>query len=703
MTERGVTLSILPPPTTANAEQSTVHWLLGVWQVSAKSNWRLWRDVSPLSLELISVSGALRYQLFVRDAAVADAIRLLLRGSTAGVEIISADDRMGQAVSCPSLIESRLALRAGGWEELAASGGIDSAVGLLSVLGAAEPNSTLALQLLIHPTRLRAEGATTPAFWLAGRILSGANSTLLAQRQLRVAKAAFGAFNSRNRVLTTHGTVVSTEGCRAILRRQWPRRWLPVGQPASPAQVATLYHLPLSAASTPQLVVAAARRAPMPPTPDGVLLGQGRDPLGRPADVRLRPMDLTRHALVVGPSGSGKSTLLSNLAVGLVAEGCGITVIDPHGSLAREIARRLPPSARVRAASVRFADHDYPVAFNPLGPPGSASTDDVVEVMQRVFGRTHWGPVLDLVLRHVAAASQAIGGSLADSARLLEDAGYRADVVAEIGNVEAARFLDSLGEASSFDRRVLPAFHRLQRLLSAPLLRTTLGQRENRLDFRRVFREEEVLLCDLSGVGVASARLLGSLLLLSARQAMFSRPTNAAHRPHVILVDEASWFVSPTVAELFDSARKFGVAVVLAVQRVGQLTPASVREAVLGTAATTVAFRLHDPEEATLLHRHFGSERITPNDIRRLGRHKAYVQLTRDDERHDPAWLSPAGPLPERSDADAVERLLIANGRSRFARRRAEVEAELGERPLHSDDPEIRSLPYPDEVPANAA
>jgi hypothetical protein len=184
---------------------------------------------------------------------------------------------------------------------------------------------------------------------------------------------------------------------------------------------------------------------------------------------------------------------------------------------------------------------------------------------------------------------------------------------------------------------------------------------------------------------------------------MFARSTDAARRPHVILVDEASWFVSPTVAELFDSARKFGVAVVLAVQRVGQLTPASVREAVLGTAATTVAFRLHDPEEATLLHRHFGSERITPSDMRRLGRHKAYVQLTRDDERHDPAWLSPAGPLPERSDADAIERLLIANGRSRFARRRADVEAELGERSLHPDDPEIRSLPYPDEVPADAA
>ncbi len=701
MTDPGVTLSILPPPTTANAEQATVQWLLGVWQVASKSKWRLWRDISPISLELISISGVIRYQLFVRDVAIADAIRLLLRGSTAGVEVIPVDDRMAPAIAWPTLIESRLALSAGGWEDLATSGGIDSAVGLLSVMGAAEPNSTLALQLLIHPTRLRFDGATTPAFWLAGRLLSGASTTRLAQRQLRVAATAFGAFNSRNRVLIPRGTVVSSRGCGAILRRQWPRRWLPVGQRASPAQVAALYHLPLSAASTPQLVVAAARRAPIRPTPDGVLLGQGRDPLGRPADIRLRPTDLTRHALVVGPSGSGKSTLLSNLAVGLVAEGCGITVIDPHGSLAREIARRLPPSARGRAASVRFADRDFPVAFNPLGP--TQSTDDVVEVMQRVFGRTHWGPVLDLVLRHVAAASQAIGGSLADSARLLEDAGYRADVVAEIGDVEAARFLESLGEASSFDRRVLPAFHRLQRLLSAPLLRTTLGQRESRLDFRRVFREEEVLLCDLSGVGVTNARLLGSLLLLSARQAMFARSTDAARRPHVILVDEASWFVSPTVAELFDSARKFGVAVVLAVQRVGQLTPASVREAVLGTAATTVAFRLHDPEEATLLHRHFGSERITPSDMRRLGRHKAYVQLTRDDERHDPAWLSPAGPLPERSDADAIERLLIANGRSRFARRRADVEAELGERSLHPDDPEIRSLPYPDEVPADAA
>ena len=54
--------------------------------------------------------------------------------------------------------------------------------------------------------------------------------------------------------------------------------------------------------------------------------------------------DRERHLYVVGKSGSGKSTFLYNLAMGDIAAGEGVAVIDPHGDLALDILDAVPRS-----------------------------------------------------------------------------------------------------------------------------------------------------------------------------------------------------------------------------------------------------------------------------------------------------------------------------------------------------------------------
>jgi hypothetical protein len=246
----------------------------------------------------------------------------------------------------------------------------------------------------------------------------------------------------------------------------------------------------------------------------------------------------------------------------------------------------------------------------------------------------------------------------------------------------------------------------LQRLLAAPWLRNILGQSGRGLSFQELFDEQAVALFDLSGIGTANARLLGSLLLLLIRQATMGRPVGES-RPHYVLVDEASWFVSRTVAELLDQARKFGVGLVLAVQRLGQLTPEEAREAVLANTGTVLSFRISDREEAAFLARHLASDRVGAADIQHLPRYEAYLQMTRDGDRLEPAWLRLPPPAQQRPDGETIEQKLLWSARRRYARPRAAVEAELRQRErLLSDDeePEVRSLaPPPGAVPAHAA
>jgi energy-coupling factor transporter ATP-binding protein EcfA2 len=524
----------------------------------------------------------------------------------------------------------------------------------------------------------------------------------VARERAHLLAAAFGQFSGFNGFSFSHVRTVTSTDRESILQRRWPHRIIPPEAPATAAQVACLYHPPVRADLFERLHSIGYQRTPAHVTGGAILLGDGTDGRGRRIEVRVSARDLLRHSLLLGPSGSGKSTLLAHMALELAHEGHGLTVIDPHGSLVRDIARSLPRERASDAYLLRFSDSEHPISLNPLRArhgQEAIAADELVEIVQRVYGREYWGPLLDLTLRHVAIAAMQLRGSLIEAARLLDDPWFREKALSRLENVETARFLAQLSETAAYDRRSLPAVHRLQRLLATPWLRNIVGQGGPGLDFGEAFDSRQTLLLDLSGLGATNAKLLGSLILLMIRQTTLGRSAGDSEiKPrHFVIVDEASWFVSRTVAELFDQARKFGVGLVLAIQRLGQLTPQDAREAVIANSGTLVVFRVSDREEATFFGRHFASQLIGAADLQRLPRYEAYVQLTRDGDREEPCWLRTAAPAAE-TGGKVVESRLVAAGRQRYARPRGVVERELllREQSLAEDEePEVRRLAVP--------
>lgn len=683
-------------------------WLLGLWQGSKKRTWSFWRGEATISLEFQVSSGRLHYQIYLASPPLADLTLALLSAHFPGIEAWPPEDGLAPLAPGAGSIVT-FGLRSPGWVELPKDGAPESVAGLLAALGGIPPDESAIVQLLLEPTWMTTEDGRQPAFWLAGRIASLASRPPVARQRTHVIASAFGQFAGFNGLRFSRPRNLTNADMSAMARRRWPRQLLPPGLPATAAQVATLYHPPTDAARLGHLLVGAALKTPAPEQANGVPLGEGRDRSGRSVQVRLRPADLLRHALVVGPSGSGKTNFLAQLARGLVLDGHGVTVIDPHGGLARAVARNLPASRLAESYLFRLWDSEYPVSINPLkARPGQEffAADELVEVIQRVQGREYWGPMLDLLLRHAALAAMQLGGSLVEAARLLDDPWFRGYALTRLENDETARFLSHLGDV--YDRRSLPAVNRMQRLLATPWLRNILAQNGPGLDFAEIFEERSVALFDLSGIGATNARLLGSLLLLLIRQAAFGRGFHGERGPrHFVLVDEASWFVSRTVAELLDQARKFGVGIVLAVQRLGQLTPDEVREAVLANAANLLAFRISDAEEARALSRRLASDLLGAPQLQRLPRYEAYIQITRDGERLEPAWLRTLALPPDQPRAAKTEAELAAAARRRYARPRSLVEAELRQRDrleIDNEEPEVRSPTFaPGALPAHSS
>ena len=103
------------------------------------------------------------------------------------------------------------------------------------------------------------------------------------------------------------------------------------------------------------------------------------------------------HVAIFGASGTGKSiTMLRLLLADIIDNGHGITLIDPHGSLAAAFLERLPKYLDNRIAILDFEDRDMAVGIDFLScdPHMVVPTaDSVTEALHSVWAHS-WGPEL---------------------------------------------------------------------------------------------------------------------------------------------------------------------------------------------------------------------------------------------------------------------------------------------------------------------
>jgi hypothetical protein len=87
---------------------------------------------------------------------------------------------------------------------------------------------------------------------------------------------------------------------------------------------------------------------------------------GRRFLVRMDRQTRFEHTYVVGQTGTGKSTFLLHQIMHDIGQGCGVGVLDPHGTLIEEVLRRMPAERADDVVILDPTDVARPVPFNPL-------------------------------------------------------------------------------------------------------------------------------------------------------------------------------------------------------------------------------------------------------------------------------------------------------------------------------------------------
>lgn len=314
------------------------------------------------------------------------------------------------------------------------------------------------------------------------------------------------------------------------------------------------------------------------------------------------------HMYVIGITGKGKSKLLESCLYQDIRAGHGCVLIDPHGDLTEGVLRYclskgvLSTATAGRLIYFEPTRQDYVIPFNVLATGGEPY--EVAQQVVEAFRRT-WPESLREAPHFSNVATAALitlvenGLTLIHMHRLLVDAEWREQLLQRVNNPEVVGFFRERYDRWGRDAPMLreSTLNKVAAFTFNPYLRLVLGQRENRLDLRRVMDEGQVLLVDLGRCDGETRRLLGSLLVTGLEQAAVSRQNvpRDQRRPCYAYIDEFQDFAAnpgsvKSLAQILSECRKFGLHLTLAHQNLSQLSERML--GAIGNIQTRVIFGL---------------------------------------------------------------------------------------------------------------
>ncbi len=463
-----------------------------------------------------------------------------------------------------------------------------------------------------------------------------------------------------------------------LLRRQSRRS----GMILNSEELVSLVHLPSSSVRAPKLrrEVQKTKAAPeIAQNRHGLLLGINTY-AGITNEVRLNAEQRVRHTYIIGTSGTGKSTLLFQMIKQDMENGQGLAVFDPHGDLIDKILGAIPEHRINDVVLIDPGDETHSVGFNILSAHSDLEKNllasDLVSVFQRLS--TSWGDQMGSVLNNAILAflESSRGGTLADLQRFLIEPAFRNEFLRTVQDSQVLYYWKKAFPQLTGNKSVGPVLTRLSGFLDRKPIRYMVTQKENRIDFANIMDTGKIFLAKLSQgqIGNENAYLLGSFIVSKFQQLAMSRQAQAAsaRKDFWCYCDEFHNFITPSMAQILNGARKYRLGLVLAHQELRQLQRDSeVASAVLSNPYTRICFRVGDDDAKKLGG---GFSFFDSTDIQKLPNYHAICRVERSD--CDFNLSIPYSGEPDEAEASQLRTRVIAASREKYAVSRKQIEAE---------------------------
>jgi len=469
-------------------------------------------------------------------------------------------------------------------------------------------------------------------------------------------------------------------------------------------EMTSLFHFPLSATETPNIIWLSAKYAAAPANlpEEGIILGQNRY-RGVVKDVRIKREDRRRHTYLIGKSGTGKSKLLADMAIQDIVNGEGVCLIDPHGDLIKDIIPYIPPQRAEDVILFSPADIERPLALNLLEFDARYPEQKtfVINEMIKIFDKLYdlkqtGGPIFEQYMRNamlLVMSDPASGSTLMEIPKVLADADFRRMKLEHCADPTVVDFWRQEAEKAGGEAalvNVVPyVTSKLTSFISNDTMRPIIGQQNSSFNLRDIMDNKKILLVDLTKglIGEMNAYLLGMILVGKILMAALSRTDieQEKRKDFYLYIDEFQNFTTDSICSILSEARKYNLNLIIAHQYLGQLVKnqdTSVKNAVFGNVGTWILFKIGS-EDAETMVKEF-SPVFNQFDLINIEKYATYVKLLIDNTASRPFSMSTLWPLPGLVKQPGTETRIRSLSRLKYGQDRNIIEAEIMRRAKNS-------------------
>lgn len=352
--------------------------------------------------------------------------------------------------------------------------------------------------------------------------------------------------------------------------------------------------------------------------PEGVVLGDISTPFADEV-IRLADSDRSQHCYVIGSTGTGKSTLLRSLIGQDIEAGRGVAVLDPHGDLYTQVLEKVPEDRAQDVVLIDFTDFDHVPALNLLETNSTRKElergfiiQELTSIFKRLYGNVpeSMGPMFFLYMRNAVALAMEDPGritTLLDVPRVFSEPTYRAYLLQNCRDSGVREFWQGIASPATGESslsQIAPYItSKFTEFTQNELVRRVVGQPNSSIDFREIMDQRKILLVNLSKglLSELDTRFLGMLLTGRVFAAAASRASLPPHErvPFNVYIDEFQNFTSESLSSILSESRKYGVAMMLAHQDLGQVPP-ELKGSLMTNTGSKIVFRVGAPDAEAL-------------------------------------------------------------------------------------------------------
>ena len=453
-----------------------------------------------------------------------------------------------------------------------------------------------------------------PGFNVVVRMVVSSSTIESAKAHLSNIKSAFSQFNGINS-FTSNKHLFKGAFANDFIYRYMPMR----GQTSvlTSEELATIFHFPNKAITTPHILWITSKRAPAPmqtPT-SGLYLGKSTyRGLAKPVYMSLD--DRRRHMYIIGKTGTGKSEFLKAMIMQDIKNGEGLAVIDPHGDLIEDMLPLIPPSRAEDVILFDPSDTSRPMGLNML----EAQTEEqkhyvvssIIGLMYKLFDPNKTGiigPRFEHAIRNaMLTVMYEEGSTFVEVVRILTDANFVQELLPKVLDPIIRRYwTDQIAQTSDFHKSEVLDYivSKFGRFVTNKMIRNIIGQSLSSFNFRKVMDEKKILLINLSKgkIGEENSNFLGLVIVPKILVAAMSRQDMpmSQRRDFFLYVDEFQNFATPDFAQILSEARKYRLNLIVANQFIGQMDE-EVKNAIFGNIGTLASFRVGVTDANYLQH-----------------------------------------------------------------------------------------------------